>query len=79
MELEVPKLFVVPLKIVKISEQGFLGPYMPPKIRHGITKSKLGRILSHFSTFLPYLTMKMTTNLNKILDGATHLSWKFTF
>ena len=41
---------VVPLTIVKISEQGFLGPYFPPKISHDMTKSNFGKILSHFST-----------------------------
>ena len=50
MELKVPKLFVVPLKMVKISEQGFLGPYFSPKISHEMTKSNFGKILCHLST-----------------------------
>ena len=74
MELKVPKLFVVPLKIVKISEQSFLGPYFPSEISHDMTKSNFGKILSHFTILLPYLTMRMATDLDKLSHDITCVS-----
>ena len=68
MELKVPKLFLVPLKIVKISEQSFLGPYFSSEISHDM------KILSHFTILLPYLTMRMVTDLDKISHDITRAS-----
>ena len=44
-----------------------------------MTKLKFGKIPSHFSTSQPYFTMNMTTDLDGILHGATHVSREPTF
>ena len=49
------------------------------EIRHDMTKLKFGKTSSHFSTSQPYYTTKMTTDLDEVLHGATHVSWEPTF
>ena len=48
------------------------------EIRHDMTKLKFGKTSSHFSTSQPYYTTKMTTDLDEVLYGATHVSWEPT-
>ena len=67
-----------PLKLVKISEPVCVGPYLPPKIKHYVTKFKYGKISSHFLVFKPYFTIQMTTDFDEIIHVASHVSWQPT-
>ena len=67
-----------PLKLVKISQQVCVGPYLPPKLKHDVTKFKSGKISSHFLVFKPYFTIQMTTDFDEIIHVASHVSWQPT-